>query len=269
MSHAFGRKSIFITGAASGIGAATAKHFSARGWFCGLFDVNAAGVAETARALGPHNSIDGVLDVRDREDWRRAMSAFTEATNGKMNVLFNNAGVGRHGWFEDVSTKDNDWIVDVNLKGVIHGVETALPLLKATPGARVVNTASASGLVGSPQLAVYSATKFAVRGLTEALDAEFRDHDIRVSSLMPWFVQTPILDMGSADGSNIKLSDRIRANHMSVYPVEMAAEQAWNAAHGKAVHYTVGKEADQLRSMARWMPEALRKRLRESVPPRH
>ena len=92
-----------------------------------------------------------------------------------MNVLFNNAGVGRHGWFEDVRPEDNDWIVDVNLKGVIHGVEAALPLLKATKGARIVNTASTAGIVGSPQLAVYSATKFAVRGLTEALDAEFRD----------------------------------------------------------------------------------------------
>ena len=70
MSHAFGRKSIFITGAASGIGAATAKHFSRQGWFCGLYDVNAAGLADTARALGPHNSIEGVLDVRDRGDWQ-------------------------------------------------------------------------------------------------------------------------------------------------------------------------------------------------------
>jgi NAD(P)-dependent dehydrogenase (short-subunit alcohol dehydrogenase family) len=206
--------------------------------------------------------------VRQREDWRRAMESFSEATSGKMNVLFNNAGIGRHGWFEEVSGEDNDRIIDINFKGVVYGVETALPLLKATQGARVVNTASAAALFASPQLAVYSATKFAVRGLTESLDAEFRDLGIRVTSLMPWFVQTPILEMGTAANSNIKLSDRIRANHMNVYPVEMAAAQAWEAAHGKAQHYTVGKDADQIRSLSRWMPEGLRKRIRDSVPPR-
>ena len=185
-----------------------------------------------------------------------------------MNVLFNNAGIGRHGWFEDITGEDNDAIIDINVKGVVNGVQASLSLLKATSGARIVNTASTAGVVGSPQLAVYSATKFAVRGLTEALDAEFRDLDIRVTSLMPWFIETPILEMGDRDGSNHKMSDQLKENGMNVYPVSMAAERAWDAARGKDTHFMVGKDAERARFMARWLPGAIQKRVKAGVPPR-
>jgi NADP-dependent 3-hydroxy acid dehydrogenase YdfG len=268
MTQSGGRKSIFITGAASGIGAETARYFSKRGWYCGLYDVNSASLAQVADEIGMKNCHVATLDVRKRADWAAAVNGFGEATEGAMNVLFNNAGIGRHGWFEDVSGEDNDALIDVNVKGVINGVHACLPLLKATPASRIVNTASTAGIVGAPQLAVYSASKFAVRGLTEALDAEFRDLDIRVTSLMPWFVDTPILDMGASEGSNVKMSDQMRENGMTVYPVSMAAERAWDAAHGKETHYMVGKDAEQARFMTRWLPGAIRKRVKASVPPR-
>lgn len=268
MTKASGRKSIFITGAASGIGAETARYFSKRGWFCGLYDVNMDGLDAVESDIGSKNCVKAKLDVRSREDWASAAKAFGEATEGAMNVLFNNAGIGRHGWFEAISGEDHDAIIDINVKGVVNGVQACLPLLRATAGARIVNTASTAGVVGSPQLAVYSASKFAVRGLTEALDAEFRDLDIRVTSLMPWFIETPILDMGDREGSNHKMSDQLRANGMKVYPVSMAAERAWDAAHGKDTHYMVGKDAERARFMARWMPGAIRKRVRAGVPPR-
>jgi NAD(P)-dependent dehydrogenase (short-subunit alcohol dehydrogenase family) len=268
MTQAGNRKSIFVTGAASGIGAETARLFAGKGWFCGLYDVNESGLADVASEIGAGNCHVARLDVRDRADWARAVAGFGDATGGVMHVLFNNAGVGRHGWFEDVKPDDNDWVIDVNFKGVVNGVQAALPLLKATPGARIVNTASTAGIVGSPQLAVYSATKFAVRGLTEALDAEFRDLDIRVTSLMPWFVDTPILDMVDREGSNRNMKDRIRESGMNVYPVSMAAERAWDAAHGEDIHYMVGKDAEQARFMTRWLPGAIRKRVKANVPPR-
>ncbi len=263
-----GRKAIFITGAASGIGAETARHFARRGWFCGLYDVNEAGLASVAAELGEGGSHTARLDVRSRDDWALAIKGFGAATGGQMHALFNNAGVGRHGWFEDVPPEDNDWVVDVNVKGVINGVHAALPLLKATPGARIINTASTAGIVGAPQLAVYSATKWAVRGLTEALDAEFRDIGVRVTSLMPWFVDTPILDMGSRDGANEKMSDQLRAGGAKIYPVALAAEKAWDAAHGADIHYMVGEEAERARFMSRWMPGFVRKQVRKNVPPR-
>ena len=268
MGKCSGRKSIFITGAASGIGKATAKLFADRSWFVGLYDVNEAGLAEVEQEIGSENCIKAKLDVRSREDWKAAVDAFGQETDGRMTVLFNNAGVGRHGWFEDISGEDNDWVVDVNVKGVINGVEAALPLLKQTPGARIVNTASTAGVVGSPKLAVYSATKFAVRGLTEALDVEFSNLGIRVTSLMPWFIDTPILDMGKADGANEKMSDMIREQGQAVYPVELAAEKAWDAAHGKETHYMAGKMAERTRFIQRFMPGMLKKQLVKNLGPR-
>lgn len=268
MSKAAGRKSIFITGAASGIGAETARHFAAKGWFCGLYDVNEAGLAETARDIGEDNCTRAKLDVCDRADWAAGVAHFSEATEGQMHVLFNNAGIGRHGWFEDISPEDNDLVIDVNVKGVVNGVQAALPLLKQTPGARIVNTSSCAGLMGAPQLAVYSATKWAVRGLTEALDAEFRDLDIRVTSLMPWFIDTPILDIGASEGSNEKMSDQIREQGMEVYPVSMAAQRAWDAVHGDDRHYTVGKQGSRVRFISQHIPKLMRNRLRKQVPER-
>ncbi|MEQ8559089.1 MAG: SDR family oxidoreductase [Henriciella sp.] len=268
MGTATGRKSIFITGAASGIGKATAKLFADRSWFVGLYDVNEDGLAEVAKEIGEDNCVTAKLDVRSRDDWKAAIEQFGKATDGRMTVLFNNAGVGRHGWFEEMTGEDNDWVVDVNVKGIINGVQAALPLLRATPGSRIVNTASTAGVFGAPKLAVYSATKFAVRGLTEALDVEFSNLGIRVTSLMPWFIDTPILDMGKADGANEKMSDMIRESGQDVYPVEIAAERAWDAAHGKDTHYMAGKMAERTRFAARFMPNRLKKTMIKNLGPR-
>lgn len=268
MSKANGRKSIFVTGAASGIGAETARHFAAKGWFTGLFDIDEAGLAATARDVGAGNCMVGHLDVRNREDWTHAVAAFADATDGQMTMLFNNAGIGRHGWFEDIAPEDADAIIDINVKGVINGVYAALPLLKATKGARIVNVASTAGFVGSPQLAVYSASKFAVRGFTEALDVELSPLDIKVTSLAPWFVQTPILDMGQTEDSNHKMSDGLKESGTEIYPVSMAAEGAWAAAHGKKQHYGVGKMSNRTRFISRYLPGILRRQLDKNLPKR-
>lgn len=268
MSAGHGRKSIFITGAASGIGAETARYFAKRGWFVGLYDVNQQGLAEVVDVIGSGNCHMAALDVRDRDQWAEAVAGFGGETSGQMNVLFNNAGIGRHGWFEDIPPEDSDTVVDVNVKGVVNGVYAALPLLRETHGARIVNTASTAGIVGSPRLAVYSATKFAVRGLTEALDVEFSGLGIRVTSLMPWFVDTPILDIGATEGANIKMADEIRAAGQSVYTVADAAAKVWEAAHGDDIHYMVGKEAERARFAQRFLPKRLRKQVLKGLPER-
>ena len=268
MGTANGRKSIFITGAASGIGKATAKLFAERSWFVGLYDIDEVGLKAVAAEIGEDNCVWKKLDVRSREDWAAGIEHFSGATNGKLDVLFNNAGIARHGWFENISGDDNDLIVDINVKGVLNGVSAALPLLRNTTGARIVNTASTAGVVGSPQMAVYSATKFAVRGLTEALDVEFSNIGIRVTSLMPWFIETPILDMFSGDRSNVNMSDELRDQGQEVYPVELAAERAWDAAHGKDTHYMAGKMAERTRFAARFMPGRLKRMLVKNLGPR-
>jgi NAD(P)-dependent dehydrogenase (short-subunit alcohol dehydrogenase family) len=258
------QKSIFVTGAGSGIGRATAQLFAERGWFVGLFDVNQEGLEETAAMLPEGQRISMVFDVRDRSGWARAVETFGQATERRMHVLFNNAGVGKGGWIEEMPEEDIDLVLDVNLKGVINGVNAALPLLRETPGARIVNTASVAGVFGAPRLAVYCATKFAVRGLTDALDVELSRYGVRVTSLMPWFVDTAILDMRTNDG-NRTLREALIADKTPIYPVRMAAERAWDAAHGEAVHYMVGREAERSRFMARFFPSAFHNRLKKTL----
>ena len=148
------QKTIFVTGAGSGIGRATAKLFADRGYFVGLFDVNAPSLEETAAMLPEGQRISMTFDVRDRAGWKRAVDTFGQATNRRMHVLFNNAGVGKGGFIDEMTDDDIDLVLDVNLKGVINGVNAALPLLRETPGARIVNTASVAGVVGAPRMSI-------------------------------------------------------------------------------------------------------------------
>ena len=257
------RKAIFITGAASGIGLATAKRFAAEGWFVGLADINKPGLTTALEAIGKDNGSTHVLDVRDRDGWASALADFTKASGGRLDALVNNAGVASYGYFEEVSVAEEDRMVDINLKGVLNGARAGLEPLKAS-GGRLINIASCAGLYGAPKLAVYSATKFAVKGLSEALDIEFARHGVSVRCIMPWFIETPILDAG-AQGSNEKMSDTLRRDGLEVYPVEDAAQVVWDAAHGKELHYTVGKQAKRMRFATRFMPGAVRKQLQRSA----
>ena len=257
------RQAIFITGAASGIGLATAKLFANKGWFVGLADINQPGLKAALAEIGPDNGATYVLDVRDRAAWPAALADFTQKSGGRLDVLVNNAGIAGYGYLEEVSVEDDDRMIDINLKGVLNGARSGLEHLKTTPGSKLINIASCAGLYGAPKLAVYAATKFAVKGLSEALDIEFARHGVGVRCIMPWFIETPILDAG-AQGSNVKMSDNIRAQGVDIYPVEDAAGVVWDAAHGKDLHYTVGKAARRLRFAARFMPNAVRKQLRKT-----
>ncbi|MGH6997012.1 MAG: SDR family NAD(P)-dependent oxidoreductase, partial [Phenylobacterium sp.] len=174
MGKSNGRRSIFITGAASGMGRETARLFAAQGWFVGGYDVNAAGLASLQQELGPENCIVSPLDVTDRDDYRAAIAAFGEATGGKMDLLYNNAGIGRGGPFAEQPFEDVIAVVQVNLMGVLIGIHEAIGLLKATPNSLCFTTSSSSATFGMANIAVYSATKHAVKGLSEALSVEFK-----------------------------------------------------------------------------------------------
>lgn len=254
-----GRKTIFITGGASGIGRAVAVHFARKGWFVGLADIDRKGMAETAAMLPDGQSASYDLDVRDAAQWRAALDAFWKDGGERLDVMFNNAGVGRGGPFAEVNPAEHDLMLDVNLKGVIRGAEAAFPYLAKTPGSCLLNTCSAAGLYGAGGLAVYAATKFGVRGLTEALDIEWEPQGIRVRSLMPSFIDTPILDSISA-GSNRPPRETLVEAGFEISPVELVAEAAWEAAQGKTVHTLVGKTARRLAMIARFMPGLIRNR---------
>jgi NAD(P)-dependent dehydrogenase (short-subunit alcohol dehydrogenase family) len=254
------QKSIFITGAASGLGREVARYFANVGWFVGLADVNMAGLAETAKLLPPGMSSTHKLDVVDRAQWKKAVAEFAEHTGGHMTVLFNNAGIGTGGPIQDMTDEDIDRMIAINLTGVISGTRACFDLLKNTPDACVLYTSSAAGIYGSAGLSVYSATKFAVRGLAEAHDIEWRRLGIKSRSLMPGFIDTNII--GAVDaGSNMSGKEKLQSVGIEVSPVAIIGPAAWNAIHGDQVHTTVNKMAKQLAFSARWFPNRLRKSL--------
>jgi NAD(P)-dependent dehydrogenase (short-subunit alcohol dehydrogenase family) len=255
------RRTIFITGGGSGIGRAVARHFAARGWFVGLADINEAGMAETQGFLPVGTSSVHVLDVRHRDQWARALAAFSAVSGGRLDVLFNNAGVGLGGLYDTLSPEDADFVIDVNLRGVVNGIYAALPMLReSAPGSCILNTGSASGYYGSPGLSIYSATKFGVRALTEALDIEFAPQGIKVRDIMPGFIDTPLLNR-VVPNSNETSRDRVVAAGLEFTSVEEVAQAAWDAVHGKRIHTPVGKSARQIAFASRWLPGSLRKRL--------
>jgi len=187
-------KSIFVTGGAGGLGLAMCRHFHAQGWAVGLGDVDQAGLDRALAELGPERARGFSLDVRSRPAWDAALAGFAEFAGGRIDVLVNNAGISTRVLFQDLPPGGFDQEIDINLRGVLHGCQAILPYMGRGQGGTIINVASAAGLYGTARLAVYSATKGAVRSLSEALDLDLGLIGIRVACLMPGMTDTPILD---------------------------------------------------------------------------
>lgn len=188
-----------VTGGASGIGAAIARALVARGDSVVVADVDGAGAAAVAAELdrlGPGHARAEALDVRDAEAVRSVVEG-AHRREGRLDLLFNNAGIGIGGAVEDLGLSHWDRAVDVNLRGVVHGVVAAYPLMLRQGHGHIVNTASLAGLVPGPLITPYAMTKHAVVGLSLSLRAEAAAHGVRVSVLCPGVVGTPILDRGN------------------------------------------------------------------------
>lgn len=257
-------KSIFITGGASGIGRAIAQHFAAEGWLVGIADRNAAGLAETQAMLPAGQCYTYQLDVTDRAAWDEALQEFSKhSSGGKINVVANNAGLPSGGPLTEVTHEELDLLLDVNLRAVFYGAKAAYPYLKkAAPDACLLNTASAAAIYGMANQSIYGATKAGVKSMTESLDAEWSPHGIKVRSLMPSFIDTPLLQMPPNRSRNTPIRDAVVKAGLEFTPVEVVAEEAWNAVHGTRVHRLVGKTARKLARVAKWFPGKLRDRAR-------
>ena len=197
MAEVNGRKSIFITGAGSGMGRATALKFAREGWFVGAFDITRAGLDSLKDEIGGDNGVFETLDVTDADGFARAMTLFADSTGGTLDLMFSNAGIGgTPGMFDELAWDDIMQVVNVNFFGVMIGIRAALPLLKATPGSLCLVNASSSAIWGTAGIAIYSATKHAVRGLVEALSIELKRYGVRAADLLPGLIDTPILSEG-------------------------------------------------------------------------
>jgi len=253
---------IFISGAAAGIGRATALAFARRGYRVGAYDIDSAGL-ETLRdeitGLGADVTV-GALDVTDAAEWARQLEAFT-GTSRRLDILVNNAGILSSGRFEEIPLDVQRRMIDINFYGTMAGLHTAFEYLRNTRGAQVVNLCSASAIYGQPELAVYSATKFGVRGLTEALELEWRQYGIRVMAMWPLFVATAMVD-GLQTGSTKTLGVHLTADDV--------AEAIYSATHPDRrwlprVHYPVGRQTKVLAALSQVSPNWVQRLLNKTV----
>jgi NAD(P)-dependent dehydrogenase (short-subunit alcohol dehydrogenase family) len=251
MPQAGARKSIFITGAASGMGRETARLFAREGWFVGAYDVQADPLASLAAEIGAENGLFETLDVTDREAYRAAIAAFAGATGGRMDLLFNNAGIGRGGPFGEMAWEDVLAVIAVNLVGVLSGVHLAVPLLEATPGSLCFSTSSSSATFGMANIAVYSATKHAVKGFTEALSVEMKARGVRVADTLPGLIDTPLLPDAAKQNAP-------KAGMWRLVPATAVARAVWDAYHTDKIHWYVPPELHDFDTQATAAPEALR-----------
>lgn len=196
----FRGKTAFVTGAGSGIGLSMARAFGHAGMNVVIADIDDKAAKAAAEKLSEEQvkAVAVRCDVGERANLRAA-ALEAVATFGKIHVVCNNAGVAAGGPIGTVGERDWDWIVDVNLKGVVYGTETFVPLIRSHgEGGHIVNTASMAGMLSPPRMEPYSATKFAVVALSEGWAAQLAPLGIGVSVLCPGFVRTRIHESGRA-----------------------------------------------------------------------
>lgn len=242
-------KRVMITGAASGIGQAAADRFAKAGWFVGAYDIDTAKAAAWAERQGSEHACSGSLDVVDAKQWQAAVADFQHKAGG-LDVLVNNAGVLVDGAFAELDIAAQKRVIDINVTGVMNGCHAAKPALTAS-GGRVINMSSASAFFGQPNLAVYSASKFAVRGLTEALSIEWAESGVTVCDIMPLFVNTSMVQNMKDVPATRRLGVRLTAD--DVARVIFKAAQA----RRPRLHYCVGLQSQSLKQVLRFSPDWL------------
>lgn len=253
------QKTIFITGAAQGIGRTTALMFAARGWFVGLFDVNKEGLEILAEQIGKENCCYMAIDVTEPESVKAAVELFSFRTRGRFDVLFNNAGIVEVGEFETIDIEVHRRIVEVNLLGVVNCITLALPYLKENKsGAKIINMSSASAIYGNPEISVYAATKSAVKSLTEGLNIALEKYNIKVCDILPIYVKTNMVKDFYEKYRNLKL-EKVKLT------AEDVAETVWKAVHKNRIHWLVGTDTKLFFFLAKLLPTSIVKMMTKKI----
>jgi short-subunit dehydrogenase len=248
-----------ITGAGSGIGRALALNLAARGVSLALSDIDSSALEETkTRCHGATRVTTHVVDVSDAARVNAFASEVREA-HGGANLLINNAGVALHGTFEQLEPKDFDWLMGINFGGVVNGSRAFLPLLRQAPSAYLVNISSVFGMVAPPGQSAYAASKFAVRGFTEALRHELAGSSVRVACVHPGGIQTNIARNARASTSlNLSEADRLAetANMERLFKVtpETAAATILRGLERDQARILIGQDATVIDALTRAMP---------------
>jgi NAD(P)-dependent dehydrogenase (short-subunit alcohol dehydrogenase family) len=204
----FTNATAFITGGGSGIGRSLAIHLASRGAKVCVADINLAAAQKVAEECG-RNAIAMKADVRDAAEIKQCIESFA-TQHGRLDYVFNNAGIGIGGETEEIPLSAWQHIVDVNVYGVLNGVLAAYPIMIKQGFGHIINCASLAGLGPAPLLAPYALTKHAVVGLSTSLRIEAASRGVKVSVLCPAAIETPILDSQNPDSFNIPWAPNMR-----------------------------------------------------------
>jgi NAD(P)-dependent dehydrogenase (short-subunit alcohol dehydrogenase family) len=245
-----------VTGAASGIGRALAVDLAKLGAQLALADVNSTGLEEIRGMLGNAVARIYAVDVSKAaavEDFARAV----ERDFGRAQLLVNNAGVALMGTLAEVSLEDMAWLMGINFWGVVHGCKFFLPLLQREKDAHIVNLSSIFGLIGPPGQTAYAASKFAVRGFSESLREELRETGVKVTSVHPAGIATPIAQAARA-GRGVTTAARQEAEEyfkkVAVIPPEEASSVIIKGILGNRNRVLIGADAYRIDRMQRLFP---------------
>lgn len=258
--HTFQSKKILITGAGSGIGRATALQLAELGAWLILTDLNQDSLEQTtidARRLGASGVDPHIVDVSDWDDMQ-AMASKVRRQHGAIDVLINNAGVGLAGDFLSTTVDDWQWVLGINVMGVVHGCKLFAPDMIAKGQGHIVNLASAAGFYAAPDMSAYSASKHAVLGMSESLRAEMADKGVGVSAICPGVINTGIVASSRMRGAASQAQDKIVTFYRKRnYGPELVAEAILGAIeHNRAV-VPVSPEAWVMYGAKRFTPGVL------------
>lgn len=250
-----------VTGAASGIGRALAVRLAQEGASLAIADVKTEALDETAQMLKPAGGspckvTTHVVDVADKERVAAFAREVVEA-HGRASLLINNAGVGLFGTAEQLSIEDIEWLMGVNFWGVVHGVKHFLPILRREPQAHIVNISSVFGIVSPVGHSAYAASKFAVRGFTEALRHELSGGSVKVSVVHPGGIKTNIANNARPGaGADQAAVERERAifNIAARTSPEAAADRIVCGVLRDEERILVGADAWAIDRIQRWAP---------------
>ncbi|HKW33596.1 MAG TPA: SDR family oxidoreductase [Candidatus Acidoferrum sp.] len=247
-----------VTGAASGIGRGLAQRLAAEGSALAIADIDEAGLRQTAQSLPKNSALltTHVVDV-GKEESVKSFAADVSVRHGRVTLLVNNAGVALHGNFEEISLDDLRWLMDINFWGVVYGVKYFLPLLKREPQAHIVNLSSVFGLIAPAGQAAYSASKFAVRGFTEALRHELAPTSVCVSCVHPGGIRTPIAQharLGAATPASRRQESISRFEKLARTPPEAAAAVILRGVERREPRIMIGIDAYQIDVLQRLRP---------------
>ena len=254
LSRRFPSKRAFITGAASGLGLSMAQLLARDGWTLGLLDIEREaleGAVAQLRTSGASGVTAYPGDVASHEFVAASVAGFAQANQG-LDVIVNNAGVAVAGAVDAIPVDDWNWIVGINLLGVVWGCRAAVPVMKSQGSGLIFNVASSAGFAAAPQMSAYNATKAGVISLSETLASELAGTGLQVSCAMPGFFRTHLLDHMRAPPEENRLAHRIMDN--SGHDPDEAALALLGAAAGGELYIVWPPEYRWAWRLKRWFP---------------